>query len=104
MWTSVVAALVALDHPAGRAHAWLLEQAEARWNGHVIPRPEVHDLVFTIPGDEAPFRSSVRVQWSDGTFELWLVDDGFLVTADRREEATAPAVLEAFLLQLTGEP
>ena len=103
-WTATVAALTEQDHPAGRANAWLLEQAEARWAGHVVPHPALHDLVFTLPGDEAPFQTTVKVQWADGRFELWLVDDGFLVTADRGEGAAAPALLDAFLLQLTGEP
>jgi hypothetical protein len=102
-WQSAVAALSGHDHPAARANAWLLEQARARWDGHVVPRPAMCDLLFTVAGDEPPFRTTVRVQWADGTFELWLVDDGFLVTADRCEETMAPAVLDAFLLQLTGE-
>jgi hypothetical protein len=103
-WTAVVAELAQQDHPAARANAWLLEQAGARWAGHVDPHPAMHDLLFALPGDEAPFQTSVKVQWADGWFELWLVDDGFLVTADRGEDATAPALLDAFLLQLTGEP
>jgi hypothetical protein len=103
-WRAAVAAVAAQDHPAARAAAWLLEQAEARWAGHVVPVLGTHDLLFTLPGDGPPPPTTVRVRWADGRFELWLVDDGFLVTADRCDETAAPAVLDAFLLQLTGEP
>jgi hypothetical protein len=102
-WSSVVASLTERDHPAARANAWLLEQARTRWEGHAAASTAAHDLLFTAPGDEPPFRTTVRVRWAGGDFELWLVDDGFLVTADRTDETAAPALLDAFLLQLTGE-
>lgn len=61
----------------------------------------MHDLLFTLPGDQFPFHEAVRVSWREGVFEFsLLVERGKLLTADRCFEPTADQVLEAFLMQL----
>ena len=62
----------------------------------------MHSLLFTIPGQPYPFDQSVLVSWTDDVFEFQLVGGGVVQAADRCHEATAPAVLDAFLAQLVG--
>lgn len=90
------------DVPHARATAALLEQARDRWRGRVVPRTSMHSLLFTIPGQPYPFDQSVLVSWTDDVFEFQLVGGGVVQAADRCHEATAPAVLDAFLAQLVG--
>jgi hypothetical protein len=94
--TAVTAALVNAD---------LLEGAESRWRGQVIPRTSMHDLLFTRPGDEYPFERSVRVAFNpdDETFAFTLMSQAGPVTGDVTRPETAPAVLDAFLMQLVGQ-
>ncbi len=56
--------------PAAQANAITLAQARARWQHAVIARTSMHDLWFTLPGDDYPFASSVRVQTADGRHVL----------------------------------
>jgi hypothetical protein len=90
--------------PAAQANAGLLAEAQTRWEGRVVARTSMHDLLFTVPGQAYPFRSSVRVHWEEDVYEFTLVAGGGLVTADRCFQANALAVLDAFLLQLDTEP
>jgi hypothetical protein len=62
----------------------------------------MHDLLFTVPGQEYPFDPVVRVRWSDDVYEFWLIADRHLVTADKCLEPTSPQVLDSFLAQLVG--
>lgn len=106
-WAEPVAFLLSRDKvPAAQAMGRLLAQAEGAWHGRVVPRTSMHDLLFTIPGDPYPFSTEVRVSWSEGLVDLRLISARervrVLVTADRCREATAPAVLDSFLLQLVG--
>ena len=100
-WSQTVAFLRSLDRvPSALATADLLEQAEARWTGKVVPRTSMHDLWFTLPGDPYPWSKDLRVSAIAGGFEYKLSRDGKLISADRAFAATAPAVLDAFLMQL----
>ena len=69
-----------------------------------MPRTSHLDLLFTLPSDQYPFEKTVSVSHAEGVFEFQLHDTrGFhLVTADRATRENAPAVLDAFLMQLTG--
>ena len=90
--------------PAAQAAARLLQQAEDRWEGRVVARMSMHDLLFTVPGQAYPFEEEVRVSWTDGVFEFVLTaQHGKVVAGDRCRE-TAPLVLDAFLSQLVGDP
>src|ERR1700674_3300350 len=91
--TSVAAALVNAD---------LLESARARWDGVVVARTSMHDLLFTLPGDPYPFDGAVRVSWLDGTFEFRLTRKGLEIAADRCREPNSRLVLDSFLTQLAG--
>jgi len=103
-WDAVVESLRDDRIPAAHPNADLLDQAKARWDGQVVPRASHLDLLFTLPSDPYPFERTVSVSHSEGVFEFQLHDSrGFhLVTADRATRETAPAVLDAFLMQLTG--
>ena len=82
----------------------------------------MHDLLFTLPGDEYPFRREVRVAFDPAVsvYEFTLcgrapgaylhepsepgrAPQTGLITADRAFEATAPQVLDAFLMQLVAD-
>lgn len=87
---------------AALVNADLLESARARWDGVVVARTSMHDLLFTLPGDPYPFERNVRVSWLNGTFEFRLIRNGLLVTADRCHELNSRLVLDSFLAQLAG--
>lgn len=50
-----------LGVPAALSNATTLVAARARWGQHVHCRTSLHDLLFTVPGDEFPFNASVVV-------------------------------------------
>ena len=41
--------------PAAQAAGRLLASARAHWEGRVVPRTSMHDLLFTVPGYPYPF-------------------------------------------------
>lgn len=90
--------------PAAQASAALLKRATA-CDGKVIARPWMHDLTFARVGDEPPFDEFVRVSWRDGIYTFTLrVNQALLVAAaDKSREQNALAVLNSFLVQLTGD-
>jgi hypothetical protein len=63
----------------------------------------MHDLLFTLPGDDYPFSADVRASWSDEAYEFRLNRRGLPVTVDRSYEQDAPNVLDAFLMQLVSD-
>jgi hypothetical protein len=107
--------------PSALANADLLDAAESRWSGHVEVYSSMDELRFVPPGEDPRRRSfplrSVRVsfrpkdgEWVDGvfSFELWLPAANnprvaVLRSADKASRPTAPTVLDAFLMQLTGD-
>jgi hypothetical protein len=104
-WTKSIAVLGALGRvPAAQANAELLRRAQERWSAHVVARTSMHDVWFTRPDDEYPFPRLVRVRGERDGFEFALLDDWVVVTGDHASLANAAAVLDAFLLQLVGEP
>jgi hypothetical protein len=63
----------------------------------------MHDLLFTLPDEEYPWDKTVRVgRVGKDAFEFQFVRGGHLISADRATDSTALAVLDAFLMQLTG--
>jgi len=62
----------------------------------------IHGLGFWRIGDDEDSTRTVRVTWEDETFAVQLIRDDRVITADRTTGETAPAVLEAFLMQLTA--
>jgi len=106
-WADTVKRLRDINRvPSALANAELLNGARERWSGRVIPRTSMHDLLFTRPGDEYPFARTVRVASESEAFrfELRAGFPSVLVTADRATREKAPVVLDAFLLQLVGDP
>lgn len=89
--------------PAAQANAALAEHAQPEWDGEVICRTSVHDLSFTLPGDDFPWQAEVRVAWAERIFEFRLLRNGLLITADRCREEASRAVLDSFLHQLVAE-
>ena len=63
----------------------------------------MHDLLFTVPGDDYPFAAQVRVSWSDDAYEFRLSRGSILVAADRCHEQNALNLLDAFLVQLAPD-
>jgi hypothetical protein len=88
---------------AAQHTADLLDTAASRWSERLVSRTSMHDLLFTLPGDDYPFSSSLRVSWTADTFEFTLHRGDQLVSADRCHEDKALDVLVAFLEQLTSE-
>jgi hypothetical protein len=101
-WNDIADWIEALDHvQAAAATADLLRQAAPKWEGKVVPRTSMLDLLFTLPDDPFPWQKEVRVSHAPlGVFEFQLVRDQLLVTADRATTVNAPVVLDAFLMQL----
>ena len=66
----------------------------------------MHDLLFTVPGDEYPFEEMVRVAWEDEiyTFRLSTAHGRIEVAADRCREDRARFVASSFLSQLVAHP
>ncbi len=101
-WSASVSFLRRVELPAASANALLLADARNRWEGQVVARTSMHDLLFTVPGESYPFPTSVRVHWDDGVFEFQLLghQSTLLVTADRCTDSKSLAVLDSFLMQL----
>ena len=93
---------VAPTTAAAIASARLLRRSAGRWESRVDARRSMHDIIFTPPGTDYPFRSQVRVSWADDVYEFWLLRDRGLVTADKCFDENCAAVLDAFLVQLVG--
>jgi hypothetical protein len=102
-WSKSSEFLRSTDVEAARRTADVLDSSAPRWSRALISRTSMHDLLFTLPGDEYPFSSSVRVSWEQDRYEFRLARQSRLVTADRSFEVKAPDVLDAFLEQLVSE-
>ena len=89
--------------PAAKASGWLLSQARPRWDGSVVARSSMHDLLFTRIDDPYPFERTVRVFWADDVYTFTLTAGGLPVSGDRSRADMAVAVLDAFLSQLAGD-
>lgn len=102
-WDESVGSLLGRSSvPAALAVGALLAEAKPRWDGRVVPRTSMHDLLFTVPGYQHPFEESVRVAWGDGIFTFTLEESGVVRTADHCRSESAPKVLDSFLAQLVG--
>ena len=94
-WAKSIEFLRSVNVDAAAHTADLLDSAESRWNDRVIPRTSMHDLLFTVPGDDYPFAAQVRVSWSDDAYEFRLSRGSILVAADRCHEQNALNLLDA---------
>jgi hypothetical protein len=111
--------------PAALANATTLLAAMSRWGQHLVARTSMHDLLFTLPGDDYPFSSQVRVKWATGasTILQWqgdlLVEEliDALMMSDLGQQATdvhvqrrGPGMVDAkfdedaFLITVRTEP
>jgi len=90
------------DVPAAQANALTLAQARARWQHAVIARTSMHDLLFTLPGADYPFTSSVQVQWASGVSVILHRRDTRLTEESRCEPEQVDTRLDTFLEQLTS--
>jgi hypothetical protein len=88
--------------PAAQANAITLAQARARWQHAVIARTSMHDLWFTLPGDDYPFASSVRVQTADGRHVLLRWDHDQLAEENATDGDHIDEMLDTFLERLTA--
>lgn len=86
--------------PAAQANARLLRRAAPVWSDRLVARGSMHDVIFTVPGDEYPFTEQVRLRSENDTYEFVLFRGRLVVTADRCLERNALSVLDAFLSQL----
>jgi hypothetical protein len=80
-----------------------LRGARSRWHGAVVARTSVHDLLFTLPGDDGyPFAQSVAVTARDGgAFEVsW--DGGRLQEKRLTDVEHVDGLLDLFLERLTS--
>ena len=84
--------------------AVLSEVPTAAATAAFVPRTSMADLFFTLPDEPFPWRNIVRVSRNSPTrFELQLSREGVPVTIDRATEKDAPAMLDAFLTDLSAE-
>jgi hypothetical protein len=86
--------------PAALANATTLALAKPRWEGQLIARTSVHDLLFTLPGDSYPFRSMLTVQWRDGISTILRWQDELLAEETNAETPAVDTVLDAMLERL----
>ena len=103
-WQASIAELRSRNQvPAAQANATLLGSAQTEWDGSVVARTSMHDLLFTMLNDDYPWQAHALVKWNDHVFEFQLWRKGLLVTADRCRAENSLAVLGAFLHQLVAE-
>lgn len=88
--------------PAAQANAVTLARARARWQHAVIVRTSMHDLLFTLPDDDYPFTSSVRVHSENGRHILLRSENDLLVEENTARSDTVDALLDALLERLTS--
>lgn len=88
--------------PAAQSNAVILAQARNRWQHAVIARTSMHDLLFTLPGDDYPFTSSVRVQAAADHHALVCWETGRLVEQAAADTDQVDSTLDAFLERLTS--
>ena len=82
---------------------WFWLEARRRWHGTLVARTSVHNVLFTLPGDDAyPFVQSVTVAPRDGGgFEVsW--DGGRLQEKRLTDLQHVDGLLDAFLERLTS--
>ena len=90
--------------PIAAPTAVLLKRAETKWRDKVIPRSSMADVFFTLPDERFPWRNIVRVSRNSPTrFEIQLSLEEVPIRIDRATEADAPAMLDAFLTELTAD-
>jgi hypothetical protein len=111
-WDETISELQTMDHAFVAPLAALLDASKTRWEPRVSASRR---LLMHPPGMGVGFRDielsqqrkapEVFVSWTEGVYEMRLNSEaGLLVTADRCREENAEAVLDAFLLQLVGDP
>ena len=88
--------------PAALANATTLLAARQRWQHHVVARTSMHDLLFTLPGDDYPFSASVRVSWEAGTTRIRRRQGEEVVESQTVAAATVDDTLDSVLLRLVG--
>jgi hypothetical protein len=103
-WDKSVDFLTSLDRvPAALATGGLLNRARS-WEGRVVPRTSMHDLLFTMPGEEYPFAHQLRVSWKDGAFEFWLLVRDSEVAREQVSADDADEALDRYLVRLVAAP
>jgi hypothetical protein len=96
-WQSSAALLRTV--PIATPLADLLEDAEQRWRGRVVPRTSMADLFFTLP-HHIPWRAKVNVSVRHEGFEFQLFEEDAVISHLRGQQDEAPRVLDAFLTRL----
>jgi hypothetical protein len=88
--------------PAALANAVVLVAARSRWQHTVVARTSMHDLLFTLPGDDYPFDREVRVSWSDDAFVVTLKERAAVLAQVEATFETVDRALDALLVRLVG--
>ncbi len=102
-WYHTFARLRVRGFPSSPLWLELLREAQPKWEGKVeVQASQYGYLSIHRIDDEPPYKKSVTVWSRDGemVFNFW--DNPFFVIAvERATPENAPAVLDAFLIQLT---
>lgn len=86
--------------PAAQANAITLTQVRGRWQEVLVAQLSEYDLLFTLPGSDAPFASSVRVRAAHGRHTLLRYHLGLLVEEESAGNDDIDRTLDAFLSRL----
>jgi hypothetical protein len=97
----------ATAYPLAAPALKLLREAQPKWEGKVgLTKSMLDYLILYRLGEPFPWGSEVRVSYADGALEFQLIRNArrapVVITADRATPENAYAVLDAFLMQLTG--
>ena len=92
------------SHPSAAPWLGLLREAQPKWERKVAVKASILDFIwFHRLGEAFPWETVVHVSYTEGEMEFQLKRDRRLViTADGATPGNAYAVLDAFLMQLTG--
>lgn len=88
--------------PVALSNAAVLAQARGRWQHMVVARTSMHDLLFTLPGEDYPFRSSVRVRWTSGSSPVITRQDNQVLDEKPVDRAGLDTELDRALEWLTS--
>ncbi len=88
--------------PVAVSNAAVLAQARGRWQHMVVARTSMHDLLFTLPGEDYPFRSSVRVRWTSGSSAVITRQDNQVLDEKPVDRAGLDTELDRALEWLTS--
>jgi len=87
--------------PAALANADLLGRVAAEVGANIVPRSSMHDLLFTVRGQDYPFTDSVRVSAEPTSYEITLRRDSEVL---EHRVVDVPSSAEALIALLRRLP